>query len=429
MTKIATMNAGALRWLLALGLLLALCACGDDSGSDGAAGDGDGDGDGDAGEPDAGDGDAVYALATEIETPEGDVLYLSTVHSLTEPFDLVDDGIEIPNASTFQALGDQVFVAVNNSPTITRYVLDENDRLQEDETVSFAGVGVTNAAYYALVSETKAYLFDYEAYTVHVWNPSTMELTGDEIDLSALQSDERSAFWLTPWRFDQIKRDGQLLVGGGFWPDEGPARNAIILVFDTAEDTVKVIDTDRCTLLGAVKLAENGDAYFFGQAYALIVNELEPCALVVRAGEDDIDTSYTYAWSDAFDGHTPRDYNAGPGNTVYVEVPYATDEGESLEDTFYSGGNNARLWRYDLATGDSEEMTDVGTFNQTRWTFDLGDGQAVMPVFNLIDPADEAQGYETEVYEVFEQGEPVKLDFGDGSDEARARLSDVVRLR
>src|SRR5688572_18392841 len=48
----------------------------------------------------------LYALATEIETPEGDVLYLDVVPDLSVPFDLRRDGIELLNTSTFQAIGE-----------------------------------------------------------------------------------------------------------------------------------------------------------------------------------------------------------------------------------------------------------------------------------------------------------------------------------
>jgi hypothetical protein len=64
-----------------------------------------------------------------------------------------------------------------------------------------------------------------------------------------------------------------------------------------------------------------------------------------------------------------------------------------------------------------------------RWTFPLGDGRGLMPVYSLVDPQDESAGYVSDIYEILEAGELVPFEFGDDSDEVQARLSDIVRLR
>jgi hypothetical protein len=407
--------------LLAAALATTMLACGD--GSDDAPG---------GGSPSAGPNPELYALAAEIETPEGDVLYLNVVPDLSAPFDLVADGIELPNTSTFQAVGEMVFAAPNDSPTITRYVMDESDRLQRDATLSFAGLGVTAAGNYSLISETKAYLFDYEAYKVHVWNPTEMTLSGVEMDLSAARHDERGPLWLAAWRFDHIRRGDQLLIGGGWWDDDdGPAPNSLVLAFDTANDTVTVLEDDRCVNIGSSKLADNGDAFFFFQAYGIVVNQdISPCALVIRNGAAAFDPSYAPDLPGMLGGRIPASFYEGGGDAVYAEVPYEERfQPENLEDLFFNGGNSHRLWRLDVQTEQATEITSIDFNAGARWAFPLGDGRGLMPVFSLVDPEDESAGYISDVYEVFEQGEPVLFPFGDPSDQVQARISDIVRLR
>jgi len=384
------------------------------------------------GGPSGGSNPELYALATEIETPEGDVLYLGIVPDLSAPFDLVADGIELPDTSTFQAIGEQVFVAPNDAPTITRYVLDENDQLRRDATLSFAGLGVTSARDYSLISETKAYLFDFAAYKVHVWNPSEMTLSGVEIDLSAARHDERGPIAVAPWRFDHVRRDTQLFIAGGWWPDDGgPAPYSLVLAFDTSSDTVTVLEDDRCVNIGSTKKAANGDVFFFFQAFGLVVNEsASPCALVIRNGETVFDPDYSPDLAGMLGGRIPSTFNPGGGDAVYAEVPYAERiEAETLQDLLFFGGNGYRFWKIDMQTEQATEVTSIDYNAGARWAFPLGDGRGLMPVFSVVDPNDEAAGYLTDMYEVFEQGEPVPFTFGDPSDQVQARLSDIVRLR
>jgi len=406
--------------LLAATLATAALACGDDNDAPPGGG------------ASTGANPELYALAAEIETPEGDVLYLSAVPDLSAPFDLVADGIELPDTSTFQAVGEMVFAAPNDSPTITRYVVDENDRLQRDETLSFAALGVTSTRDYTVISATKAYLFDYAAYKVHVWNPTDMTLSNVEIDLSAARHDERGPLWMAPWRFDHLQRGDQLLIGGGWWDDDnGPAPSSLVLAFDTSNDTVTVLEDNRCVTLGGSKLAENGDAFFFFLAYGIVVNEsASPCALVIRNGEAQFDPSYAPDLSVMLDGRIPASFYEAGGDAVYAQVPYAERfQPENLEALLFNGGNSNRLWRFDVQTDEATEVTSVDFSAGARWAFPLGDGRGLMPVYSLVDPADEAAGYISDVYEVFQESEPVPFSFGDPSDQVQARLSDIVRLR
>jgi hypothetical protein len=403
--------------ILAVGAGLTL-GCGDDEPEKPAGG--------------AGTTGETYAVAAEIETPEGDVLYLGTTPDLSAPFDLLEDGIELPNTSTFRFVGEQVFVAPNDAPTITRYLLDQHGVLQRDATLSFAGLGVTSARDYTIVSATKGYLYDFSTYTAHVFNPQTMTLNNVEIDFSAAHHEERGEIWLYPWRQNHILRDGTLFIPGGWWPEDGPEPRSLVLAFDTEADTVKVLEDDRCVNLSDAIQTENGDLYFFAQHYGLLVNaeSIAPCALVIRAGETEFDPDYTLDQLAVLDGRTAMWAYQGPGNTAYLEVPY--DEripGDTLEETFYDAKNDKRLWKLDLETQEASEVGSVDFFNGIRFAFDLNDGRALMPVMWLNDPDDESAGYTVNFYELYQGREPALFEFGEASHAVRGRIAEIAHLR
>jgi hypothetical protein len=373
---------------------------------------------------------SVFAAAAELATPEGDIYYLGTTPDLSAPFDLVRDGIEIFNASNSQSIGEQVFVAPNDAPTITRYVLGDDGRLREDETLSFAGVGVSSARAYTLVSETKAYLFDFATYTAHIWSPAEMTLTGDEIDLSAARNDERGAFSLFPWKYYHVRRDNLLFIPGEWSNDDGSVPHAVVAVFDTETDSVTFTDDARCSQPNAAKLTDSGDIYFLSHNETAFNNGLMPCALVIRAGETTFAPDYFQDLLPLMDGRVPQNYSDGPGNTIYTHATHQEQSSaETLEELVAIRNNARRLWQIDLPAGTAVEVEEVDFFRASRWTMDVGDGRGLVPIRRLNDSDDESAGSVVEIYEVYEQDRPVLFDFGEDSNDVRNRLTSVVRLR
>lgn len=144
---------------------------------------------------------------------------------------------------------------------------------------------MTSARDYALINDNKAYLFDYETYKVHGWDPADMTLNGIEIDLGAARRPERGPLAMLPWRFDQVRRDNLLFIAGAWWPEDGPQPYSLVFVFDTDADTVTVVEDPRCVNIGGVKATDNGDVYFLCQHFGAFTNDVSPCALVIRNGQ------------------------------------------------------------------------------------------------------------------------------------------------
>jgi hypothetical protein len=382
----------------------------------------------------AGDG-PVYAIAAELETPEGDVLYLDTTPDLLAPFDPIATGIELPNASSFKHLGEQVFVGQADAPTIARFLLDASGRLTPAETVSFAAVGVSSARDYALISATKSYLFDRAAAVVHVWNPSTMELSGIEIDFSAAFHEQYGSILIFP-QFGLMRGD-QLLVPGGWVGKDGVYARSLVLAFDTQSDEVEILEDERCTMLIAPVAASNGDVYFFPEANALVTSPLQSCALVIRQGTSAFDMTYHLNLETALDGRLVFDAHPGPLGTAYLMVPdEARIQAANREEVRVNARNDMRLWHMDLARESAEEVTSVPHFSRIRFHFDIGDGRTLINVERLGASAPagvaandvDVSAIVPTLYDL-SSDEPVMFPIGIESNEVRARIAEIARLR
>ena len=376
----------------------------------------------------------VYALASEIETPEGDVLYLDTTPDLLAPFDPIATGIELPNASNFKYVGEQVFVGQADAPVITRFLLDAEGRLEQDETLSFAGVGASAGRDYTIVSATKAYLFDRDTSVVHVWNPSTMQLSGTEIDFSAAFHEEYGSVLIFP-QFS-LRRGDQLLVPGGWVGDDGVYPRSLALVFDTVTDTVEVLEDDRCTLLIAPVAASSGDVYFFPEANALVTSTLPSCALVVRQGSNAFDAGYFMNMETALGGRMVFDAHPGPSGTAYLMVPEEERiQATNREEVRINARNDMRLWHMNLDREAAEEVASVPHFSRIRFHFEVGD-RVLINVERLDgEVPDGVAANDADVNSIvptlydLSGATPVEFPIGIESNEVKARIAAMARLR
>ena len=90
-----------------------------------------------------------------------------------------------------------LYVVSDDSPTVTRYTLNDEGRLEQSGTVSFASLGVTSLGEYQanfqFVSDTKAYFFDGITAQAVIWNPSAMTVTGSTAQYASTRSTGSSA--------------------------------------------------------------------------------------------------------------------------------------------------------------------------------------------------------------------------------------------
>jgi hypothetical protein len=339
-----------MKMIVLLNLTL-LAACGDGGDDDGAA--------------DRGASGPLYAVFTQVDTPEGRTNYLGLTSSLGSGEIDLSTSLQAPGRSRFYAPEGGGFFAIGSGEdlTIRRYDVTEAGRIAESGRVSFAGYGVTSLGYYAIFfSPTRAYYIDPSQGQIIMWNPSTMEVVS-QFDLPPqLANGFEGHIALTPFFRFPVVRD-RLLLPVAHVDFEGlRARDVTgLAVVDTVNDRVlSYFETDRCAAATELAFDDNGDVYFGTSSYYLAYNAevrgvARPgCIMRIRAGETAFDADYLVRLTE-FDGQRAGmelTDGATPG-VGYVQLlderalPWAsiTDV-----DSFW-GSTDWEWWRVDLRSG------------------------------------------------------------------------------
>ena len=273
------------RATLALALATLSASCGDESkeAEFGAEGDG-----------------VLYMAATRVWDDTSTTSYFHLFDSITPDTKIdVKQALEVPGAAKLLAYGDLGWFAIGEgeSPTITRYTLDDEGKLQKGGSISLQPYGVMSlwgTLYF--VSADKAYCVDPYGSQLIVLNPSKMEITGT----IALPQTAREGF-VSYYGATSITRGSELIFSVG-WFDWGPNDTVRpetgLVAVDTGSDEVLRFETDpRCAgITHAITMAD-GDTYFVSSALAAAAHRLgrldtKPCALRIRAGEKAFDPDY-----------------------------------------------------------------------------------------------------------------------------------------
>jgi hypothetical protein len=252
----------------------------------------------------------VYMAATRVWDDVSTTSYFHLVDSIAS--DTVvesSQALEVPGAAKLYALEGIGWFAIGEgeSPTITRYTLDEDGRLAADASMSFLDYGVQSLwDQLYVVSATKAYYPDPDLSQLVVWNPTEMTVTGS-IPLPETARDGFVSYYgLTP-----LLR-GTDLVFTVSWFDWNVNDEILgetgLVVLDTTTDTVKSFTADdRCGgIVQGIEL-DSGETYFVSSALAAATHVFgriptEPCALRIEEGATAFDPSYSLALADVTGG-------------------------------------------------------------------------------------------------------------------------------
>jgi hypothetical protein len=240
----------------------------------------------------------VYMAATRVWDDVSTTSYFHLLDSIAAdtPVD-VNQALEVPGAAKLYAVDGIGWFAIGDgeSPTITRYALDEEGRLAADASMSFLDYGVQYLwDHLYVVSPTKAYYPDSDLNQLVVWNPTDMTVTGSVPIPEAIRDGFVSYYGLTP-----LLR-GTDLVFTVAWFDWNVNDEILgetgLVVLDTTTDTVTSFTTDdRCGgIVQGIEL-DSGETYFVSSALAAATHvyeriPTEPCALRIAAGETAFDS-------------------------------------------------------------------------------------------------------------------------------------------
>jgi hypothetical protein len=369
------------------------------------------------------DGSPLYLIATSFITGDQIETYLVTSPTFDEST-VIDptNGPKLLGGIDMTVSGGRAFGPQSNGPVLVRYDVDASDQLVQSAELSFAGVGMTSllGSHVYIVSDTKGYVFDPSGPRIVVWDPSTMTLTGTQIDLSATSRPG----WVPNLNMGlvnqgAIRRGSELLIPLNWQDQDGNSRFASgALVIDSDTDAViGVSEDERCGETFTHIAAPNGDVYFFPPAWSstshYFIDMHQPtCVLRIRPGES------------SFDPQFALDLSAlGSGSAAAGAIPDGRSGFyfASVDPALWTARSSdlAAFWRlshYDFASETSRELTTLPVWTGHAHYVDLG-GEIVFVYWE-----ETATGNRTTFYRADAGDEPTQLFSYDASWYSFARL-------
>lgn len=319
--------------------------------------------------------------------------YLSVVDSLTTQ-SAVDLGAAIEIGGDFgyvAGIHNDVFVGLDSSPIIERWVLGEDDVLTKSGEVSFANFGVSNtygksSNVIHIIDDTHAYFVDIVDLRVIGFDPSTMT-TGTETSIAGL--DEVAGSYVD---VRSIVRDGnRLIIAGRYYGDDAFEYTTSIVraaIFDLEDHSVDYIEDTRCGGVLPTVVDDDGNIYFASHpGLSMNVaaggegsNPTEPCIVRIEAGADDFDPSYFVDLSQLSGGISGGVYGGTDGigyTVVYQGAAIEPGLAWPAQRALLQGANWA-LHRFDLANPE-------GTFEAVA-NAPLSNAYAASFVSDIVNP-------------------------------------------
>ncbi|MCA9641722.1 MAG: hypothetical protein KC492_13545, partial [Myxococcales bacterium] len=207
-------------------------------------------------------GASSYALASVVIDADGNRnTYVQTISEL-EGHITNERAIEMPGNGVVMAGGGSLFVGLAEEPTWIRYTADSEGVIRESGRLSLLNQGASAIDYgNAYVDESTAVsVLSGQAIAV-IWNPTTLEITG-EVDLGHLvQPGLDLEVWTT------TAHNGLVYIPGRWanW-DEGKIRPTVSLtIVDPKQGkVVAVAEDDRCASGGRIVFDQAGYGYVMG---------------------------------------------------------------------------------------------------------------------------------------------------------------------
>jgi hypothetical protein len=357
----------------------------------------------------------LYAVMYEVYDDTGSTSYLSLLDTLDIEEVDTSTSREYGRGRAFvQAYNGWLFVGDAESPTVTRYSVAENGDLVSERSISFLNYGLQQGQFDSwnatFISPTKAYLMDFGQGRTIIWNPTTMEISGDIEPPDELFRDGLSLEG-TP----AVVRDGLLFRSFNWvnYDDATYSTDFLLGIYDIQTDQLlELVPETRCPVPGnLVHQDEAGNIYFsnwiWPVAGTIMRGAPASCVLRINAGENRFDPSWTLNYGDLTDGRRGAMFTYLPGNQALLSAFYEdrTSFDATTDPWSYVGSLNWRIWSADLGSMTAAPVEGID-FNGGAYTPVQFDGRLFVMV-----PGGEAEGYATQLYELVDgQAKPyVKL--------------------
>ncbi|NTS77170.1 hypothetical protein HR060_09870 [Catenovulum sp. SM1970] len=241
-------------------------------------------------------------------------------------------------------------LAVDNTPTLQRYVVDEDGDVYQDGEMDFTQQGVTdmrNAMRAGVIfNAEKGYFVDFASLQIVVFNPTEMTLT-ETIDIS----DYAVEGYPERWSIYPVV-DGDRVVAAmthSITNAQGisfPAPVSHLLVIDTNDNSVTVDGHTACGGVSSSAKDDEGNVYFATHhqqsvAYTVGLPGIPtPCIIRMESGANGWDDSY------------------------YLDLTQLTDNNRPAYGLIAADGNKA----YTLIYSDDAEPITLANYEATAWT-------------------------------------------------------------
>lgn len=343
-----------------------------------------------------------YMGAVSVSQPGSEwASYTSVIEAVDEATEIsTRAGLETPAWVSPSAYDGAVYIPAGSSPTISKFTTNERNELIPAGTISFAALGVT-ATFDGpvkgrnLLGADKAYYFDSANQQAIIWDPSTMELSGDVIDLGPALADMQAQYPEytadIQGNFSARHRGDRLFVPVRWTYWNAPAgtpqflSQAGLLVIDTERDeVVRLLTDDRLVdTIYTVMARDSEDIYLFSGALGVSSNAVRGDgrpggALVVRKGEERFDPDFYIDLEEAV-GDRPASTPVWAGGTsVYLKAYYFDELPLTPEvmaqPTSLIGQEAWRYWKVDLAGIEpAREITEVPWTTTDGFFYELPD--------------------------------------------------------
>lgn len=305
---------------------------------------------------------ALYAVPTQVYSADfsTSTSYFPLISSLDDIESVsLDDAREVDKRGSLARVGDWVFIASTGGDSIMRrFTVSDSGQLVEDGQLSFANYGIS---YFSLdpwgntmINDTTAYMATGTDGGFVVWNPSTMQITGQIAGPDIV----RDGYTLE--NSPPIARGNRMYVVYTYVNKaaaEYLAKPMYLAAYDTTTNEIVSLTTEeRCPqLYSRPFMDENEDIYFSGWTWtagaAVVSDYPSSCALRVKKGEDTFDQSWILNFGEELTGGREAALMSYLGN------------GKALVDVFYHEEANVpatatgreaalmpfwRLWEFDL---------------------------------------------------------------------------------
>ena len=291
---------------------------------------------------------------------------------------------EFPGQVAMFARRGQVFIADDESPTVTRFDVGSGGELSGDARLSFAPYGLSSVAYGLNfpVRADRAYV-SLDARERIVWDPSAMEIVGTlALELPA-----------APEGFDanasydrgMVVRDDNVYqsVYMANWDEFRFAPASQIAVWNTTSDAPIGVVTAPCPMLDAATRDDGGYIYYSSWLHSIAANltqegEPSPCAVRIAPGANAIDEAWTRNLGD-YTGGRPAINLQFIGDGLFVASVFDIERTTAPIDTDQVFSANWQLWSFDLEAGSAAPVEGI-EWNDGGYSLHRFDGRTYVLV-------------------------------------------------